>query len=70
MSQTQTIPANHPGLDAFPLQTPEELKRQCPAFAAGCPYAKVDEAHPLPVGVAELSKWYNNNKMTHDTHAS
>ncbi|KAI7859255.1 hypothetical protein BDC45DRAFT_432849 [Circinella umbellata] len=42
----------HPGLDQ--LADTEELRSQCPAFATGCPYAKV-ESHVIS-GFSDLSK--------------
>ncbi|KAI8143838.1 heme oxygenase-domain-containing protein [Fennellomyces sp. T-0311] len=54
MTEANTVlpPFPHPGLDH--LANTEELRSQCPAFASGCPYAKVDGA--VITGFAELSK--------------
>ncbi|KAI9493357.1 heme oxygenase-domain-containing protein [Zychaea mexicana] len=54
MTETTITPPSfpHPGLDH--LANTEELRSQCPAFAAGCPYAKVDN-HVIS-GFGELSK--------------
>ncbi|KAI9253779.1 heme oxygenase-domain-containing protein [Phascolomyces articulosus] len=48
--KTHSFP--HPGLDQ--LADTEELRSQCPAFASGCPYAKVD-GHVIS-GFNDLSK--------------
>ncbi|KAI8384436.1 heme oxygenase-domain-containing protein [Radiomyces spectabilis] len=44
----------HPGLDM--ISNPEELKHLCPAFASGCPYAKMEEVESVAVSFGELSK--------------
>lgn len=49
-----TLPPQHPGLEGVDL---EGLKHKCPAFASGCPYAKVDQVESLAVNSAELAKW-------------
>ncbi|KAI8065095.1 heme oxygenase-domain-containing protein [Gongronella butleri] len=43
----------HPGLEGVDL---DNLKHKCPAFATGCPYAKIEEADSLAVSFGELSK--------------
>ncbi|KAI8329946.1 heme oxygenase-domain-containing protein [Chlamydoabsidia padenii] len=43
----------HPGLEGVDL---EGLKHKCPAFAVGCPYAKIEEVESLAVSFGELSK--------------
>ncbi|CAO3590720.1 unnamed protein product [Absidia cylindrospora] len=43
----------HPGLEGVDI---EGLKHKCPAFAVGCPYAKIDEVDSLAVSFGELSK--------------
>ncbi|KAI7879099.1 hypothetical protein K492DRAFT_178978 [Lichtheimia hyalospora FSU 10163] len=56
MSQPTTqspTPFPHPGLDH--LENTDELKRQCPAFAAGCPYAKIQD-HANVSNFGEVSK--------------
>ncbi|KAI8093687.1 heme oxygenase-domain-containing protein [Halteromyces radiatus] len=49
--QYTTLP--HPGLEDVDI---DGLKHKCPAFATGCPYAKIDEVDSLAVSFGELSK--------------
>ncbi|KAI9315251.1 heme oxygenase-domain-containing protein [Dichotomocladium elegans] len=49
-----SVPFPHPGIDH--LANPEELKRQCPAFAAGCPYAKTQDHASSIASFGEVSK--------------
>jgi hypothetical protein len=46
----------HPGLDMF-SENYDDLKKKCPAFAAGCPYAKTEEFNTLAASVGDISKW-------------
>lgn len=51
---TEHVMPPHPGLDNVDL---DGLKHKCPAFATGCPYAKIEEVESLAVSFGELSKW-------------
>ena len=55
-----TMPAMmppHPGLDMI-SENYDDLKKKCPAFASGCPYAKTEEFNTLAASVGDISKWY------------
>ncbi|KAI8990028.1 heme oxygenase-domain-containing protein [Pilobolus umbonatus] len=49
-----TITPPHPGLDR--LANTDELKKLCPAFQNGCPYAKMNVVDSLAVTHGEISK--------------
>jgi hypothetical protein len=53
-TMTEHVMPPHPGLDNVDL---DGLKHKCPAFATGCPYAKIEEVESLAVSFGELSKW-------------
>ncbi|KAI9289798.1 heme oxygenase-domain-containing protein [Umbelopsis sp. AD052] len=45
----------HPGLDMI-SDNYDDLKKKCPAFASGCPYAKTEEFNTLAASVGDISK--------------
>ncbi|KAM3578339.1 hypothetical protein VKS41_009240 [Umbelopsis sp. WA50703] len=45
----------HPGLDMI-SDNYEDLKKKCPAFSAGCPYAKTEEYNTMAASVGDISK--------------
>ncbi|CAO3640343.1 unnamed protein product [Cunninghamella echinulata] len=52
MVETTSLPP-HPGLENVDI---DDLKHKCPAFAAGCPYAKIEEVDSVAVSFGELKK--------------
>ncbi|CAO3610507.1 unnamed protein product [Cunninghamella blakesleeana] len=52
MVETSNLPP-HPGLENVDI---DDLKHKCPAFATGCPYAKIEEAESLAASFGELKK--------------
>lgn len=54
-----TMPAMmppHPGLDMI-SENYDDLKKKCPAFASGCPYAKTEEFNAVAASVGDITKW-------------
>jgi len=45
----------HPGLDMI-SENYDDLKKKCPAFASGCPYAKTEEFNAVAASVGDITK--------------